>query len=300
VRNSRRIALTLAACAAWVWIGGSLWRGLGPRQAVDAAPAEEPASALRAAGDAEPAASEARRRGSRAQGESADGVVSRGPLVASGWAADHAEGPGWAGPHAGARNVWLRAPAPRLDAPHAEDGAVTTTLSGSDPAPPRLLTLWRVEGGRSARLALTSSGADGRFRFPEVATAGSELVVLADDEMPASGARSVRLPVLDVGAPSVEDVTTAGDGRLLRIWASSAATSVVVASQGREIARRALPMLPGLRARVVDVALAGPWHAATLWVAEERADGARSPWRCLESPAPAPLRASTAMSLGEE
>jgi hypothetical protein len=85
-------------------------------------------------------------------------------------------------------------PLPQLDRLAVSAGAVTASVTGWDPAAPRSLTLWRVEEGRSARLATTQSEQGGRFRFPEIAMGRREVVVTAGDARPQDSDTRLRLP----------------------------------------------------------------------------------------------------------
>jgi hypothetical protein len=178
-------------------------------------------------------------------------------------------------------------PSPRLDPPASPAGAVTASVSGWDPAAPRPLTLWRVEGGRSARLAETQSERGGRFRFPEIAAGGRELAVTVGDTRPQASDARLRLPD-SVSAPPVAQAIFENEGGVrLRVWPSASAVSVIFAAGGRTLDRRLVPSLPDGRDRTLEVRV-GPWPAGVaLWIAEESAGGARSDWLRLDPEAPA-------------
>jgi hypothetical protein len=184
--------------------------------------------------------------------------------------------------HGGMASDAAPPPAPRLDPPTVTSGSVTATVSGFDPASPRRLTLWRVEGERAARLAETESEGSGRFRFPEVAATGVELVVAPAGEVPEKSAARVRLPGPAV-EPAVAEISGQSDGvRMLRIWPSAAAEYVIVAADGQALARQRVPVRPAARDRMLALAVELPASGATLWIAEERVGGERSAWRRVE------------------
>jgi hypothetical protein len=179
-----------------------------------------------------------------------------------------------------------RLPAPALDRPEASADAVTTSVSGWDPAAPRELTLWRVEEGDFARLARTQSEPGGRFRFPEIAAGGREIVVTAGGDAPQAGDPRLLLPEPPAAAPVAQWLPGGEAGARLRVWPSGSAVSVILAADGREIARRAVPASPAARDRALDLAFTALPETA-LWIAEERAQGERSAWRRVDLEAPA-------------
>lgn len=181
--------------------------------------------------------------------------------------------------------VAARLPPPRPDPPEAGAGAVTTGITGWDPAAPRELTLWRVGEGRIARLAGTHSERGGRFRFPEVALGGAELAVTAAGAEPDAGDPRLHPPQLEPGPPPAWLLPAAEGTTRLRIAPSAGAASVVVAAAGREIARQPVPERPDGGRRTLELVL--PAAGATLWVAEERSGGVRSGWRAIEPGPPA-------------
>ena len=184
--------------------------------------------------------------------------------------------------HGGMASDTAPLPAARLDRPTVTSGSVTATVSGFDPASPRRLTLWRVEGERAARLSETESEGSGRFRFPEVAATGVELVVAPAGEVPEKSAARVRLPGPAV-EPAVAEISAQRDGvRMLRIWPSAAAEYVIVAADGQALARQRVPVRPAARDRMLALAVELPASGATLWIAEERVGGERSAWRRVE------------------
>ncbi len=177
-------------------------------------------------------------------------------------------------------------PLPELDEPVVADGSVTAALSGWDPAAPRRITLWRVEDGRHARLAVTRSEPGGRFRFAEVAALGKEVAVGAGDAPPRTSARRIRVPGLPPAPPSVQAFTGSGGGAVLRVWPSASATAVVFAAGGRDIGRRALPLVPSPGGRRVEERVVPGSPATPIYVAEEIAGGARSAWVRVDIGAP--------------
>jgi hypothetical protein len=236
--------------------------GAGASGAAGAAPPETgaPAGAPRsfasdaarvAPGGARPQA----RAGEGAAGEGGDGEASRAPGSSSGVVV--------------------------LDGFQVPRGAVTGSARGFDPDGPRALALWRVDAGGSTRLAEGFSDADGNLHFPQVAEPGDPLTLVVapadapppsrQTSDPASLARAAPLP------PVVAGVMPTAGGVVLHIAAREATGAVLVAAgDGTVLARFTLPALPGAAARVLDVAVTGPFAAGGLLVAQELPDGRRS------------------------
>jgi hypothetical protein len=136
--------------------------------------------------------------------------------------------------HAGALDRATDHP-PRLDTPTDLNGLQSFRARGSDPSPPRELTLWSWEGTQFRRLATTRSTSEGEFDFGEqpipigtsefhVAVAGQEPdrsrgiqlerrlpgpIVVASDSVPLE---ITLIPALVEGAIRIHD---AHSGRLL-------------------------------------------------------------------------------------
>lgn len=287
MRHSRRIALILAAACIGVWAGRTL------------APPDARRDAAATSGS--PAASRAPEIAARAAAESAREGRTRSPAVrapnplrgseahsevtprdaASGAKARGSREPVIADPAA------TRAlPPPALDPVQVTTGAITASVSGWDPAAPRRLALWRVEGGKPARLAETMSEPGGHFQFAQVALGPRELVVGAGRAVPDLHAPRVVLPVVEMAPPVVQVIPDPGGVARLRIWPSARAATIVFAAGGREIARRAVASSPDPRDRMLDVPLLPGTRGATLDIAEERSGGARSPWIRVDAAAP--------------
>jgi hypothetical protein len=214
-------------------------------------------------------------------GEEAEGLPPRAK-TRNEPARDSVEGDAWTSPHGGASDGEAPVAAPRLDPPRITAGSVTATVSGFDPGSPRRLTLWRLDGESAARLAEAESEPSGRFRFPEVAATGAELVVAVAGEEPKPSPARIRLPGPAVPAAVAEVLAEPDGARMLRIWPSAAAESVIVAASGQELARLRVPLRPTARERALALHLELPPAGGTLWIAEERADGERSTWRRLD------------------
>ncbi|MCC6640085.1 MAG: hypothetical protein IT386_02845 [Deltaproteobacteria bacterium] len=290
MRNSRRIALIVLMAAVAV----SLRVALAPEWgnvAEQAAARDVPHDAVPAAGSAEPGADG--RTGRDAPQRAGTAVAERTPLASTGAAAANgaarhrvdtserglalAEPQDRDAPHAAA--------SPRLDPVELSEGAVTARVSGWDPAPPRQLTLWRVEDGRFARLAETRSGPDGRFHFAEIAAAGRSLAVGEGDREPDAEAPRIGIAAAGARAPAAQVIASA-DGPRLRVWPSAQAAALVFAAGGREIGRRALSRSPDARDRMVELPVVPGAPGAGLFVAEQHADGVRSAWTRLDFDAP--------------
>jgi hypothetical protein len=287
VRNSRRIQLIAVASVVALLaglLGGRSTRVAPQSGAVAATPAAEgrrsdARSRLASVGDAaatQPAAIAAA-DASRGAAMALQGTGStRGAQPAPDQGASHETDAAHASPRAGLR----------MDPPGAGPGGVTFGVTGTDPAAPRLLTLWRVVDGRSARLAQTQSGSDGRFRFPEVAAGARELAVAAGEEPPGGSAARRSVASEAPPPPLARAVLRADGGAWLRVWPSASAAAVVVSSGGHEVLREAVPALPDARARTLDLVTAVSSPDGTIWIAGEGADGARSRWRRVTLEAP--------------
>ena len=281
MRNSRRIALIAASLGAALGLHGALLApgGAAPSARGRARPiVERPAPAVTAHASApqgvrrasDPVAAPPRREDAPIPGVTAAASPRPG--------AERRPEPPDERPSRSRAARMATSPLLRVDPPDSWPGAVTESISGFDPGAPRRLTLWRVEEGRSSRLAVTQSDPAGRFRFPDVASGRRELVVSADGDAPEASAARVRLPPLEVEAPAVQAFAGEDASARLRLWPSALAVTVLAASGGQEILRRPVPALPDARDRAFDVPLLLPSRDVTVWIAEERADGSRSPW----------------------
>lgn len=289
MRHSRRIALTLAAAAL---VSAHLARA--PASGGDAAAGATAASAAAPGSAAGPGTQGETRSAGR--GAALATAASASPPAAAAHTEDlrtgelrvaagaaSAEREAVAGDrHAGEETP----PAPELDPVDVPAGSVTASVSGWDPAAPRVLTLWRVENGRFARLAGTRSEPGGGFRFAQVAVAGRELAVAPGDREPAAQATRVVVPAADARPPGAQVVGQAEGEPRLRVFPSAQAAAVVFASGGRVVGRRAVAPAPSARERMLELPVGAGAPAADLYVAEERADGARSPWLRVDPGAP--------------
>lgn len=203
MRNSRRIALIIAAAGALGLVRGAL----APVREVAAAPVTRDLAArsrpIRAA--QREAQARAHPLPGRPQTSFEPALLSSGSIPAPGTTANDAR---VMLPETSVRAVAAEPdgrasslPLPQLDRLAVPAGAVTASVTGWDPAAPRSLTLWRVEEGRSARLATTQSEQGGRFRFPEIAMGRREIVVTAGDARPQESDTRLRLPDLMLVSP---------------------------------------------------------------------------------------------------
>ena len=196
MRNSRRIALIVVTAGALGLVRGAL----APVRDVTAAPVTRDLAAR--SRPIRGAQREAQARAHPVQGlpqtSFKPAVLSSGSIPASGTRANDARE---MLPETSVRAVAAEPdgeasslPLPQLDRLAVPAGAVTASVTGWDPAAPRVLTLWRVEEDRSARLATTQSEQGGRFRFPEIAMGRREVVVTAGDARPQDSDARLRLP----------------------------------------------------------------------------------------------------------
>jgi len=184
-----------------------------------------------------------------------------------------------------------------LDDPQTALGSAVA-IHGRDPAAPRAIELWRVVGSRSARVATGRSRGDGTLELPALVLPAGEVVLVAAPRGAGPNAAAASQPVRASRDPSPphlvardETVDASGAGALLSLQVEPAEPGgeiVVVqtiaaletqAAQQVEIVRApVVAAADGARARL-DLVIALGAGDTEMRVAQELADGRRSPWR---------------------
>jgi hypothetical protein len=181
------------------------------------------------------------------------------------------------------------APATRriaLETPPRALGAALA-IAGFDPAGPRALELWRLDGARAARVALGRSAADGALVFPPLLLPADAVELVAAPRGAGPGADEASSAVLvrrDPAAPRAALALDAG-ALVLRVEPAEARGEIVVA-RGLADAERPAEEIARLRVaadadrRGAPLAIALPHDAApAVRVAQRLTDGRLSPWQ---------------------
>jgi hypothetical protein len=186
-----------------------------------------------------------------------------------------------------------------LDDPQTALGGAVA-IHGRDPAGPRAIELWRLVGSRTARIAIGHSRGDGTLELPALVLPAGEVVLVASPRGagPNAAAASEAVRVMrDPSPPRLvareETRDSSGSGALLSLQLEPAEPGgeiVVVqtiagldaqTTQLIEFAR--LPVVAaadGARA-TLDLVVTLQADDTEVGVAQELADGRRSPWRRL-------------------
>jgi hypothetical protein len=184
-----------------------------------------------------------------------------------------------------------------LDDPQTALGSAVA-IHGRDPAAPRAIELWRVVGSRSARVATGRSRDDGTLELPALVLPAGEVLLVASPRSAGPNAAAASQPVRasrDPSAPHLvtrdETVDASGVGALLSLQVEPAEPG------GELIVMRTIAALDAQPAQQVEIARAPVGAAADgtrakldlvvaleagdteVLVAQQLADGRRSPWR---------------------
>lgn len=184
-----------------------------------------------------------------------------------------------------------------LDEPQTALGSAVA-IRGRDPAAPRAIELWRLVGSRAARVATGHSRSDGTLELPALVLPAGEVVLVASPRgagpHAAAASESVRAS-RDPSPPRLvardESVDPSGAGTLLSLQVEPAEPGgeiVVVRTiavldtqtvQQVEIVRVPVVVATDGARATLDLVVALEAGETELLVAQELADGRRSPWR---------------------
>jgi len=171
-------------------------------------------------------------------------------------------------------------------------------IHGRDPAAPRAIELWRFVGSRAARVATGHSRSDGTVAFPALVLPAGEVLLVASPRGDGPAAAAASDPVRASRDPSppqllardeTPDASGAGALLSLRVEPAELGGEIVVARRARsldgagvgeiEIARVAVAESADAARAPLDLVVAIAPEDAEFLVAQQLADGRRSPWR---------------------
>ena len=188
-----------------------------------------------------------------------------------------------------------RAAAIVLDDPQTALGNALA-IHGRDPAAPRAIELWRLVGSRSARVAIGLSRSDGTLELPTLVLPAGDVLLVASPRGAGPAAAAASAPVRASRDPSppqllAREETGDGAGAVLSLQVEPAEPGgeIVVArrlssldaagAEDVEIARVAVAAGVDAGRAPLDLAVAIAPGDAEFLVAQQLADGRRSPWR---------------------
>lgn len=169
-----------------------------------------------------------------------------------------------------------------LDDPQIALGSAVA-IGGRDPAAPRGLALWRIDGDREVRVATGRSDADGTLAFPPLVLPAGEVTLVAAPLGARPGDRGASAPVAlrrDPSAPQLESISLDGGVVALRAAPVEAGGALVVTATGAlgevEVARVTVADDVERSRGSLDLSIALAADAQSLSIAHELSDGRRS------------------------
>lgn len=174
-------------------------------------------------------------------------------------------------------------PSLHLDAPVSRAGQLDLTVTGFDPAPPREIDLWRVDGDERIWLDRSVSRANGEFTFSRLLFGGREVALVAAPRRVAPGDPSAS-PILWLRrppvAPAISAITPVDETSSLRVTPAENSGAILI---GFEATPRSAPTRLSVQTTREGLPrpleLAAPSQERCLWVVHELPDGRQSPAR---------------------
>jgi hypothetical protein len=195
------------------------------------------------------------------------------------------------------RRTRFDAPRVILDDPQPALGSAVA-VAGVDRGGPRALELWRIRGGRSARVAIGESVAGGAVAFPPLVLPGGDVMLVAAPIGSGPDGPGASTPIAvrrDPSAPRVEVRESADGAAALHVVpAEPDGTIVVTTLRGAvevERARAAVVAPVDGAPAALDLAIALAPGEGALRVAHELPDGRRSSQRSVVMTTPTPENA---------
>jgi len=163
-------------------------------------------------------------------------------------------------------------------------GRLDLAVTGFDPAPPREIDLWRVDGTPPVRLYQSASGASGAFTFAPLLFGGREVALVAAPR--GEGPRAVSAsPILWIRrapvAPSITAIRAEAETTWLQIAPAEDSGFVLIGEDGVDEPDAVLRFAVQITGDGVPVPFefAAPPEDLCLWAVHELPDTRRSPVR---------------------